>query len=247
MKWWRARSRRTQAILIIVGLIALYGMVGGGSAQPSDVASRSGATSSPASAPATAQPTAAPTVAPTPSPTPTPVPTPAPTPVVIRGTGQTATEEIRLPSALSAATFTHRGARNFAVWAFRGDTKDLLVNTIGAYEGVRGLFGDAPVRLSIEADGAWTATIAAIESGGSAAVSGRGDAVSRIFEAPGTGSFRFTHGGTRNFAIWLYCASGRQLIQNTIGAFDGSKIVQFGRGPCLWEVTADGAWSIAPQ
>lgn len=178
----------------------------------------------------------------------TAAPTPAPTPVTLSGRGQTASAEIRLPSARSAATFTHRGTSNFAVHVFRGERRELLVNEIGTYDGARPLLGTDPIRLNIEADGAWTVTIAAIAPGGTAAVTGRGDFVSQLFTPPGTGSYRFEHSGTTgNYAVFLHCADRRQLIQNEIGVFSGSKIIQFGQAPCFWEVVADGAWSIAAQ
>lgn len=70
------------------------------------------------------------------------------------------------------------------------------------------------------------------------------------FSPPGSGAWTITHDGKRNFIVQLYCAGdsfGPQLVQNMIGAVDGSKVVQFGRGLCYWVVQADGAWSLAPR
>lgn len=258
MNWWQARSRRTQVILLIAGLLVIYALV-----TPSRATPREGTTTTSAPlAAVTTAPTAAavptPTRAPTPSPAPTtprptptptlaPTPTPAPTPIQLSGRGQTATDPVRPLAAQNAATFSHRGGANFVVWAYRGDRRDLLVNTIGNYDGSRVLLGTEEVRFSIEADGAWTATISPIGSGGTVEASGTGDSVTKTFGPPGTTSLRFTHNGNTNFVVWLYCANGRQLVQNTIGAFNGSKIVQFGAAPCYWEVMADGAWTIARQ
>ncbi|MEK6206934.1 MAG: hypothetical protein AABM32_04770 [Chloroflexota bacterium] len=141
-------------------------------------------------------------------------------------------------------TFTHQGRSNFAVYVFRGDQKDLLINDIGNYAGIRPLFYTEPIRLQIEADGPWTVTIAAVEGGGTVTANAQGDWVGKFFTPPATGAYRFTHDGQSNFAVYLHCADRRQLIQNEIGAFNGSKIIQFGRAPCLWEVVADGTWAI---
>jgi hypothetical protein len=40
---------------------------------------------------------------------------------------------------------------------------------------------------------------------------------------------------------------GTDLIVNEIGAFSGSTIIKFDKGPCLWEVNADGSWSLKPR
>lgn len=263
MKWWRARSQRTQGVIAILALLAIYGLSQSGSAQQGarDGSSAARASSGPtdrtgavAAATTRPTPTATPTTRPaTPSPTPrptatpSPTPTPVPSPIVLRGTGQTATSTVTLPSSTSVGTFTHQGGANFIVYVFRGDRKDLLINVIGPYGGSRPLFYAEPIQFSIQADGAWTVTIEAAQGGGTVAASGKGDAVTKGFAPPGTGAYRFTHDGGSNFVVYLHCAGARQLIQNEIGAFTGSKIVQFGRAPCMWEVVADGNWSIAAQ
>lgn len=240
MKWWSARSKRTQAILVLVGLFVLYAIIG---PKAAPVTTSTSPTPTSAAAAATAGSPAPTTAAPTATPAPTPTPTASP--IMLSGTGQTATAEIRLPSTMSMGTFTHQGRSNFAVYAFRGDRKDLLVNDIGAYAGIVPLFYAEPIRLQIEADGPWSVTIASVEGGGTVTASGQGDWVGKYFTPPGTGSYRFTHSGTSNFAVYLHCGGQRQLIQNEIGAFNGTKIIQFGRAPCVWEVNADGTWAIA--
>jgi len=144
------------------------------------------------------------------------------------------------------ARFTHNGESNFVVWAYFDGGKDLLVNTIGAYEGTRPVVGDELV-LDIDADGAWTVEIAPIGWAADAAFSGRGDAVSGVFDPPSTGPWEFWHNGTSNFVVWLHCAGGSNLVQNEIGPVSGSGIVAFEEGPCCWEVEADGDWSLKPR
>jgi len=185
-------------------------------------------------------------VPPTVTPTSVP-PTAVPKPVILQGAGQTATDWIDLPSSVSVAHFTHSGSANFIVYVYRGDKKDLLINTIGAYDGTRPLFGIEPVMLDIQADGTWTLRIEPITMGDTPAFSGKGDAVSPIFDPPKTGPWSIQHNGQENFIVYLHCASGSTLIQNEIGSVDGSRVVSFGKGPCLWEVRADGGWSLEPK
>lgn len=168
--------------------------------------------------------------------------------VALAGRGQTATETVSPPAPQSIATFTHDGTRNFIVRAHPDSgSPDLLVNKIGAYSGSRLLASTSPVMLDIKADGRWTATLDPIPWSGEAAFSGTGDAVSGQFDAPAAGAWTFSHDGQRNFIVRLHCAGTRDLIQNRIGAAEGSQVIPARRGPCFWEVQADGAWSLAPR
>jgi hypothetical protein len=183
-------------------------------------------------------------------PVPAPAAAPAPVvrdPILLRGKGQTATDPVTPPSPVTVATFTHDGQRNFIVKSFAGGHEDLQVNKIGRYQGQRPIFGSAPVAFDVQADGAWTIQLAPVATGGDAAVSGTGDTVSALFTPPASGAWQISHNGTRNFIVHLHCASGSDLVQNQIGPVEGSRIVQFGRGPCLWEIQADGAWSLRPR
>jgi hypothetical protein len=128
-----------------------------------------------------------------------------------------------------------------------GDSKDLLVNEIGPYDGYQLVVGGQSVMFDITADGAWTVEFIPIHVQVGAAFEGRGDNVSGLFDPPSTGAWVFRHDGSSNFAVWLNCAGGTDLIQNEIGPVDASGVVQFARGPCLWQVTADGSWSLAPR
>jgi hypothetical protein len=183
----------------------------------------------------------------TPPPPPAPEPAVAAPAVTLDGRGRTATAAITPPSPLSVATFTHDGQRNFIVQSFRGDRSQLLVNVIGSYRGQRPIVGAEPLTFDIEADGAWTLRLEPIAPGGSPPFSGRGDSVSALFDPPPTGPWELSHDGQRNFIVELHCAGGSSLIQNSIGPFRGSGVVQFKLGPCLWEVLADGAWSLSPR
>ena len=229
----------------LILLLVVLSVVGGGTrTSPSEASPATQTQAPPVTAPAAAATTAA-TAAPA---TPAPTPRPTPSPVVLRGSGQTATDPINLPGPISLAAFTHTGARNFAVHSFIGTNRELLINTIGSYEGTRPLRGTEPVRLQIEADGAWTVTVSAITCcATSGTFAGRGDAVSNQFNAAGSSTWDMTHDGQRNFAVHLQCGTNRQLIQNRIGTFQGSTILVIPSGPCHWEVQADGNWSLKPR
>jgi len=157
-------------------------------------------------------------------------------------------------STTSNATFTHNGARNFIVYQVQGTKRVLLVNTVGVYAGIRPLWAEQqsldPFQLSIEADGAWSITIAPVECCATdAAFVGRGDKVSTIFYVPATrtAAWEFSHDGARNYIVYLHCKSGSQLIQNRVGAFQGSTLLTFGEEWCLWDVRGDGNWSMRPR
>lgn len=195
----------------------------------------------------TEAPPPTPEATPTPTPEPTPEPTPIPEPIILEGFGQTATDLITPPSSVNIATFTHAGSSNFVVRVFGGGSEGLLINEIGFYQGSRPIFGADPFTLDIDADGAWTLRLEAIGEAEGAPFSGTGDAASGLFDPPDSGAWEFFHDGQSNFAVLLHCADGTDLVQNEIGAVSGSGIIEFGAAPCLWEVEADGNWSLQPR
>ena len=216
------RSRRALALLTVVGLVAC------GSPGPSRAVS---------------QAPPFPTVA---ARSQTPAPTSSP--IVISGTGSTQTEAITLPAPISVAHFTHAGRAAFIVQSFVGAQGDLLINAVGAYDGSRPLFEGSPVKLNIQADGAWTVTITAIKCcAASGEFAGKGDAVSEEFNPPARQFWQFSNSGPRTHVVYAHCVSGDELVLERPGPGQGSMAVQFGRGPCYWEVISDGAWSIRPN
>ena len=164
------------------------------------------------------------------------------------GRGRTATDLLTPPSAISVMKLKHEGSSNFVVKAIRsGSRDDLMVNEIGRYEGSRPLIGDAQVMFDIQADGRWTLDLVPLPVGGYAAFSGYGDDVSAAFDPPSRGPWTISHDGKSNFVVKLHCAGGSTLVENSIGSVNGSTVVTFGRGPCFWEVEADGLWKLAPR
>lgn len=161
---------------------------------------------------------------------------------------------VDLPEGVGQAmvTASHEGSGNFAITALdegNQPTGDLLVNTIGGYEGVTALgaleLGGDPVRLSVTADGPWTITLTPFADAPPLPESGQGDGVYR-FEGD-AGTWGVSHEGEANFSLSHYTAADFEmpLLVNEIGAYEGDVAVT--AGPGLVVVTADGAWTIAQK
>jgi hypothetical protein len=210
----------------------------------------------------TPKPTPRPTPRPTPIPTPkpTPVPTPKPTPapvgafapIVLSGSGS-AVPRFTIPEdAIAIATIVYNGGGNFAVWTVdsTGAKTDLLVNEIGAYGGTVLFDEDGhSSAFSVLASGPWSITVKPIEMARKwtqgSNLGGQGDDVV-VLEPPTSGltSTTITHTGSSNFAVWSWSLYGRDLLVNEIGSYNGE--VLLGDGTILFEVKADGAWSMTP-
>jgi len=183
---------------------------------------------------------------------PAPAPGPAPATVNLQGQGKIVTDKFTLPAKLSRATFSYYSDRNFSVWVYFDDgSRDLLVNTIGSYQGAALIRATGGAYLEVDANGPWTATIEAIGPDPAAAqgVSGHGDYVSGTFAPARLGHvpYAFSHNGSSNFAVWLRCEGGDDLVANEIGSVSGEAVAEFETGPCVWEVQADGDWNIRPK
>jgi hypothetical protein len=161
---------------------------------------------------------------------------------------------IDLPEGVDQAMVTavYEGSGNFSISALdenNQSTADLLVNTIGSYEGVTalGMFDIAgkPARLEVTADSDWTITIAPLSSAPALPESGSGDGVFRYEGDAATWSV--THDGESNFALSVYTDADFEmpLLINEIGSYDGEAAVV--AGPGLVTVNADGSWTVTPK
>ena len=244
MRWWIKWPVTVFAGLVLLAVLAPDAQETASqdaTATASVEAPTQGATTVAAEATTTAS-TPAETTPPTPPPTPTPLPK-----IELSGRGDDV-ESFDLPGNVPAVVrFTHSGARNFAVigYAPSGERTDLLVNTIGAYEGIRPI-NLAPRELTSEfeitADGPWTATIVPLAGARAAErrTEGTGDDVLRTGGInPRTA--RITHSGGENFVVLAWGAS-RNLLVNEIGPYDGR--VRLANGTQVLEIQADGQWTI---
>jgi hypothetical protein len=172
-------------------------------------------------------------------------PAPSASPIVLSGSGRANLPAVALPAPIGVAHITHAGSGRFTVQSFVGSQGDLLVNVVGAYDGFRPLFEGSPVQLTIDADGAWTISIGAIACcSPSGEFAGRGDAVSPLFDPPARQTFEFVNNGARTFVVYAHCLGTDQIVLDRFGKVSTSMAVQFGQGPCWWEVLSDATWSI---
>lgn len=125
-----------------------------------------------------------------------------------------------------------------------------LVNAIGSYKGTTWLntYPDQPTtRITVVADGAWTATIADYRSVPTAEpgkeTKGKGDAVLRV--PAGTASVKFTARSKGNVALWVMTDEMRDLLVNEIGDQDRTVPVD---GPAYLKVDDwEGTWTVTPS
>lgn len=82
-------------------------------------------------------------------------------------------------------------------------------------------------------------------------LTGSGQQATNAFQlAGGVTVFKMTHQGASNFAIWLKDGSSGEnveLLVNTIGSFNGSKLVGVPSGSYLLDVSADGSWRVTVE
>ncbi|MEN9937926.1 MAG: hypothetical protein RLZZ387_4505 [Chloroflexota bacterium] len=181
-----------------------------------------------------------------PAPTPAPEPQAPPPPREWAGEG-TRVVDIAL-DAPSRLALSHKGDANFIVWAYGPNNyRELLVNTIADYQGVRWL-PKGQYTMEIKADGEWRLAAAPlVDDNNDRVITGRGDYVSNRFTRPGRTVYTLQHEGDANFIVWLYCIQGSDLIANEIGPFGGEVVVEFPAGPCLWDVRSDGNWRVVER
>jgi len=187
---------------------------------------------------------------PTNTPVPTPTNTPLPNPLNFNGQGDNIIdfEKWDAPAVLH---IKNTGGGNFAVWNYdkNGNKIDLLVNTIGSYEGylpLDFLDKERTTRLEIKSDGQWTVEIYPLDIQYLHVLdlpgkyNGNGDDVLVIRKNPDIAQFDCQISG--NFAVWAYGASGRDLVVNEIAPYSGRVILS--KDTFILVITAPGSWSV---
>jgi hypothetical protein len=133
-----------------------------------------------------------------------------------------------------------------------GERIDLLVNTIGAYDGYKALDffdGQDTSRFQVQAGGPWSIEIIPLRQAQSersltvpGTYEGTGDDVVFITGAePDIGTFK-SGPEQSNFIVYSYGSSGRNLLVNEISPYEGVVIVP--RGPFIITVQAVGPWTM---
>jgi hypothetical protein len=124
----------------------------------------------------------------------------------------------------------------------------LLVNTIGAHRGqyvVNTSDGEVITQMTVNADAAWTITVADLTTVPVVAgpASGSGDSV--VIMSDEFSVAALSNDGDSNFVVREFGTSSfTPLIANEIGAYRGTVEME---GPAIVQVTSNGAWSITPQ
>jgi len=203
--------------------------------------------------PATLEPTTPPLPTSTPRPTNTPRPSATPTqppePIVLSGVGDSVAD-LEKWAGPALAHITYTGGSNFAVWNYGpdGEKIDLLVNTIGAYDGTRPidfLEDEDTVRFEVKSSGEWVMQVLPLSDV-------RRETIPGIFKGVGD-DVVFLSGGTpdllkadassaqSNFAIWAF-GDGRDLLINEIAPYIGTVVMP--SGMFLLVVVAQGNWTM---
>ena len=191
-----------------------------------------------------------------------PVPTATPVPPEMKqlpgrgiefdGFGSAQTDEVSpdyagtLGIGIAVVTLSHSGKSSFIVTALQGGQSEVVARAIGPYRGQRPLVVTDGVAFDVTADGEWSVKVQPMSSGGSPSFSGAGDAVSAFFQPPQAGAWNVAHDGSDEFVVYAHCVGGSVLVEDTSGAVQDQPQVTFSRGPCFWEVRADGKWSLKP-
>jgi hypothetical protein len=169
--------------------------------------------------------------------------------IALSGSGDTASDALKLKSGWAIFEGTHNGGTNFIVQLqdANGDDLELLVNTIGSYKGktFAQIPADGEYFLNINADDAWNFNIyqspPADVADAPVTLQGNGDDVVFFNAKSDTYKFTFTHQGEANFIVML---NGSGLMVNEIGSYSGSTRQNLGTdGFYALVIKADGAWS----
>lgn len=146
---------------------------------------------------------------------------------------------------LSKLRFVSNNDRHKSITSHYTDGKDLLVNTVGPYDGFTLLWPGQEYTLEINANGDWTIEIFNLGSSSTDTFTGYGDFVTPIFTAS-SDIYEITAEGERHFAILGYSDHGRDLLVNTTDDYSGKVMFKTKGQVCLFEITGEREWSIQP-
>jgi hypothetical protein len=201
------------------------------------------------------------TVTPSPSFTPTkratptkrPTETPAPKPIIYSGHGDTVLDlDDDLIGEPRTADISHTGSSNFAIISYGSDSErlDLLVNTIGDYQGripIDFYNNEVATRLEIKADGDWKIKFSPLDCAYQTCIQlpknyqGKGDEVLLFpWSYPDVVTIDAT--GSSNFAVIGLSDEGRDLLVNDIAPYSGQ--VMFSGNTYIAIIKATGDWTM---
>ena len=183
------------------------------------------------------------------TPIPSDTPTPAPQPIVFKGT-TTDVVDVKKWDGPAILKIKYTGGGNFAIQNYdsSGSQIDLLVNTIGNYQGtvpLDFLDSESTTRLQITASGPWEIDILPINQIRQVNIPGTftgtgDDIVSLIGGSPDLLKVD-ARTASSNFVVYSY-GSSRSLAINEIAPYTGTVILE--SDVSLLSIQATGPWSI---
>lgn len=189
------------------------------------------------------------TLGPTPTPRPTRTPTPIPQPIVLTGSGD-AVVDIEKDDSAALVHITYTGSSNFVVWNYGtdGEKIDLLINTIGSYDGTRPLdflADEHTARFTVESSGQWVIEVLPLQEIRTVNVpgtfDGSGDDVINLSGSDPDLLKIDASQAKSNFVIWGY-GNGMDLLINEIAPYDG--VIIAGKDTSILVIEAEGPWTI---
>lgn len=143
---------------------------------------------------------------------------------------------------------THQGTAGFSLTVLdsAGTEAELLVDTVGAYDGTTGLgltSATEPATIQVAADGPWTLEISPIAAATALPAAGHGDGVF-LYDGPAT-DVALTHTGGSYLFAWQQSGAAYDvaLLADEAGEFSGT--APLAAGPALVVVNSDGDWTTA--
>lgn len=198
--------------------------------------------------------TPSPTKKPTNTPRPTSTRTPIPEPIFIEGTGDSVID-INKTFSLGIMHIINTSSRgNFSVWNYDANNEmiDLLVNTIGEYDGhmpFDWVDDENTARLEINSPGSWSIEIFPFDlpyildfiTDVPNTINGAGDSI-LIFPDGADLAIIDASTAKSNFVVYAYGESGLDLLVNEIAPYTGTVMIP--SGATGLEIEAEGEWSI---
>ncbi len=186
----------------------------------------------------------------TPTPTNTPEPTATPAPIILQGTGDSVVDVSKGDEPMIAKVI-HNGSSNFVIWNVdsSGNQMDLLVNTIGAYQGtlpIDFLDDEQTARFEVTADGAWQIELLPLDLARQSPIpsifQGVGDDVVVLIGALKTDLLIVdASNASSNFAVFQY-SDRKELLVNEIAPYTGT--VAMNPETVLLTIKATGPWQL---
>lgn len=178
-----------------------------------------------------------------------PTETPASEPITLSGSGDDIVDFVKWEGA-AIGIFTNSGSSNFIVKSFdqAGEYVDLLINTIGSYQGTVPIdfaSDEQTSRFEIKSSGSWEVQILPLSAARTGAVPGviTGNSDDVVILTGGKPDLiKANSTGESNFIVWSFSSGGRDLIFNEIAPYSGTAMLD--SSTIVLTISAEGDWSL---